>query len=123
MSVKSKSLKLDYKKTFLIGFGFFASSLAWSVYNANVPLILENYVSSTFLLGMIMAIDNVFAVIFQPLFGALSDKTNTKIGRRLPFILVGIPICAILFVFIPWAETVVALMGIVILFNFIMSTW
>ncbi len=123
MSTKSKSLKLDYKKTFLIGFGFFASSLAWSVYNANVPLILENYVSSTFLLGMIMAVDNVFAVIFQPLFGALSDKTNTKRGRRLPYILVGIPICATLFVFIPWTKSILALMGVVILFNFVMSTW
>lgn len=123
MSTKSKGLKLDYKKTFLIGFGFFASSLAWSVYNANVPLILENYVSSTFILGMIMAIDNVFAVIFQPLFGALSDKTNTKRGKRLPYILVGIPICAILFTFIPWTNSLVALMGVVILFNFVMSTW
>ncbi|QSX04693.1 SLC45 family MFS transporter [Sedimentibacter sp. zth1] len=125
MSTKTKAseLKLDYKNTFLIGFGFFASSLAWSVYNANVPLILDKYVSSTFLLGIIMAIDNIFAVIFQPLFGALSDKTVTKRGRRLPYILVGIPICAILFNFIPWTKSLYALMGLVIIFNFIMSTW
>lgn len=123
MSTKNKEFKLDYKKTFLIGFGFFASSLAWSVYNANVPLILEGYGLSTFMLGLIMAIDNVFAVIFQPLFGAMSDKTNTKFGRRLPYILVGIPICAILFTFIPWTTSIIALMSIVILFNFVMSTW
>ncbi len=123
MSTISKDLKLDYKKTFLIGFGFFASSLAWSVYNANVPLILEGYGLSSFLLGLIMAIDNVFAVIFQPLFGALSDKTNTRFGRRLPYILVGIPTCAILFTFIPWTTALFAMMAVVILFNFIMSTW
>lgn len=123
MSTRSKSLKLDYKKTFLIGFGFFASSLAWSVYNANVPLILQDYISSSMVIGLIMAVDNVFAIIFQPLFGSLSDKTNTKRGKRLPYILVGIPICATLFVFIPWTNSVLALMGVVILFNFVMSTW
>lgn len=115
--------KIDYKKTFLIGFGFFASSIAWSVYNSNVPLILEKYVSSSIVIGWIMAIDNIFAVIFQPFFGALSDKTHTKRGRRLPFMLVGIPICALLFTFIPSMTTLLPLMVVIIIFNFIMSTW
>lgn len=120
---KAAPMKLDYKKTFLIGFGFFASSLAWSVYNANVPLILENYISKTVLLGMVMAIDNVFAIIFQPLFGTLSDRTRTKRGRRLPYILVGLPICAVLFAFIPMTNAIWSIMAVIILFNFVMSTW
>lgn len=123
MDNKANLFKLNYKKTFLIGFGFFASSLAWSVYNANVPLILEKYVSSTLLIGLIMAIDNIFAVVFQPIFGALSDKTVSKRGKRMPYILIGIPICSVLFLFIPLANKLYMLMGFVILFNFVMSTW
>lgn len=115
--------KIDYKKTFLIGFGFFASSIAWSVYNSNVPLILEKYVVSSSIIGWIMSIDNMFAVIFQPFFGALSDKTQTKRGRRLPFMLVGIPVCALLFTFIPSMNALLPLMIVIIFFNFIMSTW
>ena len=119
----NQQLKIDYKKTFLIGFGFFASSIAWSVYNSNVPLILEEYVVKSSVIGIIMSIDNVFAVIFQPLFGALSDKTRTKRGRRLPFMLVGIPVCALLFTFIPSMTSLLPLMFVIIIFNFIMSTW
>ncbi len=116
-------MKLNYKQTFLIGFGFFASSLAWSMYNVYVPILLENYLTSTLLIGLIMTIDNAFGVIFQPLFGALSDKTNTRYGRRMPYILIGIPICAVAFTLIPFTWSLASLMVVVILFNFVMSTW
>lgn len=115
--------KLDYKKTALIGFGFFAVSIAWSMYNANVPLMLEKFVSSTTLIGLIMSIDNVFAVLLQPLFGALSDKTHTKWGRRIPYILIGIPLSVVFFVLIPFCNAVWSIMAAVILFNFTMSIW
>lgn len=116
--------RLDYKRTFLIGFGFLAISIAWSMYNANVPLILDRtYGLSTLAIGAIMTIDNIFAVIFQPLFGALSDRTLTKWGRRMPYILIGLPVCAALFVFIPRMSSLFAMMGVIIVFNFIMSTW
>lgn len=65
--------KLNYKNTFLIGFGFLASSLAWSLYNSFVPLILEErFLQSTALIGLIMTIDNFFGVVFQPTVGILS---------------------------------------------------
>lgn len=118
-----KNEKLNYKQLFLIGFGFFSTSIAWSMYNANVPLILKNYVSSATLIGLIMSIDNIFAVIFQPIFGALSDKTRTRRGKRMPYILIGLPLCAVLFVFIPATSALWALMAVVICFNFIMSAW
>ncbi|MEG2053308.1 MAG: MFS transporter [Oscillospiraceae bacterium] len=123
MKKTANGLKLDYKKTFLIGFGFFATSLAWSLYNANVPLILQDYVSKSSLIGLIMSIDNIFAVLFQPIFGFLSDRTYTKRGRRMPYILIGLPICAVLFTLIPHTQSLVALMAVVIAYNFIMSTW
>ncbi|NLB44181.1 MAG: SLC45 family MFS transporter, partial [Clostridiaceae bacterium] len=93
---------LNYRKTFLIGFGFFASSLAWSLYNSFVPVLLEErYLQSTALIGFIMTIDNMFGVVFQPLVGQFSDRTRTRFGKRMPYILVGIPLCAVAFFFIP----------------------
>lgn len=116
-------MKLDYKKTFLIGFGFFASSIAWSLYNSFIPLMLKNFVGSTALIGLVMTIDNVFGVIFQPLFGQLSDRTRTRFGKRMPYIIVGIPVCAIAFSIIPFMPTLPMMMAVIIVFNFVMSTW
>ncbi len=116
-------MKLNYKQTFLIGFGFFASSIAWSMYNVYVPILLEKYLASTALIGFVMTIDNIFGVIFQPLFGAMSDKTRTRFGRRMPYILIGLPICAVAFSLIPFTWSLATLMGVVIIFNFVMSTW
>jgi maltose/moltooligosaccharide transporter len=117
-------MKLDYKKTFLIGFGFFATSIAWSIYNSYVPLLLDKFISTSTLVGFIMTIDNIFGLIFQPTFGALSDRTKTRFGRRMPFIFIGIPVCALLFALVPTMSfQLLPLMITVILFNFVMSTW
>jgi len=115
--------KLDVKKTLLLSFGFFASSIAWSVYNSFVPQILEGFIKSTTLIGFIMTIDNIFGVIFQPLFGTLSDKTRTRFGRRLPYIIVGLPICAVAFTLIPHMSSIWSLMAVIIVFTFVMSAW
>jgi maltose/moltooligosaccharide transporter len=117
-------MKLDYKKTFLIGFGFFATSIAWSIYNSYVPLLLSKFITTSTLVGFIMTIDNIFGIIFQPLFGVLSDKTHTPIGRRMPYILIGIPICALLFALVPTMSfNILPLMITIIVFNMVMSTW
>jgi len=119
-----KKLKLNYPQIFLIGFGFLASSLAWAIYNSQVPLILsERFLISNTLIGTIMTIDNFFGVIFQPLIGAWSDNTRTRIGRRMPWIIFGLPICAIAFSLIPLQHTLFAFMAFVIVFNLIMALW
>ncbi|MDR0782564.1 MAG: MFS transporter [Propionibacteriaceae bacterium] len=115
--------KLNVKTTLLLSFGFFASSLAWSIYNAFVPLLLADLVASATLIGFIMVIDNIFGLIFQPLFGRWSDKTRTRFGRRMPYIMVGIPICALAFILIPHMNSLWSLMGVLIIFTFVMSTW
>lgn len=120
---KNGSDKLNMKLTLLIGFGFFASSIAWSIYNAYVPILLGRTIQSTALIGAIMTIDNIFGVVFQPLFGNLSDRVRTPYGRRMPFILIGLPLCAVLFSLIPVTTALWSMMLIVILFNFVMSTW
>jgi len=115
--------KLNYKKTTFLSLGFFASLLLWTMYNTYVPLLLREFIYSTTVIGLIMSIDNFFGVIFQPLFGKLSDQTRTRFGRRLPYMLVCMPICAALFIFIPHMANLWSLMGIVIIFTFTMSIW
>lgn len=116
--------KLDYKKTMFLGFGFLASSLAWSIYNSLVPVLLEErFMLSTVVIGTIMTIDNIFGIIFQPLVGAYSDRTFTRYGRRMPWIMVGIPLSAIFFTLIPWAKSLGLMMAFIICFNLIMSMW
>jgi MFS family permease len=115
--------KLDVKKTLLLSFGFFASSIAWSVYNSFVPQILAGFIKSTTLIGFIMTFDNIFGVIFQPLFGKLSDNTRTRFGRRMPYIFIGLPICAAAFTLIPHMDNLWSLMAVVIVFTFVMSAW
>lgn len=123
-TVAKKKLRLNYTQTFLIGFGFLASSLAWAIYNSQVPLILsERFLLSNTLIGTIMTIDNFFGVILQPLIGAWSDNTRTRIGRRMPWIAIGLPICAILFTLVPLQQTLMAFMAVIIAFNLIMALW
>ncbi len=116
-------MKLDYKKTFILGLGFFSASIIWPIYNNYVPIMLDSYVQSGVLIGAIMTIDNLFAVIFQPIFGALSDKTNTRFGRRMPYLLVGVPLAAIFCSLIPSATSLPSLMIFIIIMNFAMSIY
>ncbi len=121
--------KLNYLHTAFTGFGFMAVQIAWIIYNAYVPLILKenstiaNLAWSGTAVGIIMVIDNVFGVVFQPLFGRISDKTHTRFGKRTPFLMYGVPLCALLFIFIPRISILGVLMLDIIVFNFIMSTW
>lgn len=94
--------KFSYGKTFLLGFGFFGVSVIWSTYNAYIPLILDGkFGLTTGWIGLFMVLDNIAALLIQPAVGAWSDRLRTPLGRRLPFILIGAPIGAVIFGFIP----------------------
>ncbi len=95
-------MKLNYKKTILVGFAFFLITAFWQAYDKTIPLILTyRFNMSQTLSGLIMALDNILAVFLLPLFGALSDKTKSRLGKRTIFVLIG-TICAIIsFIFIP----------------------
>lgn len=83
-------MKLDYRKTVLVGFAFFLISAFWQAYDAIVPLILTNHFAlPQTASGAIMSLDNVLAVFLLPIFGAISDKIDTKRGKRTPFIFFG----------------------------------
>jgi maltose/moltooligosaccharide transporter len=125
-------MKLDIKKTLLISVAFFTISLAWTIYNNYVPIFLKPLLGNEIILGVIMTFDNLFGVIFQPFFGRKSDRTWNRFGRRMPYLLVGIPLAAVFFAMIPWYNELgaglppielVILMLFVILMNFSMSIY
>ncbi len=91
-------LKLNNKRTILVGLAFLSICAFWQMYDNIVPLILTNtfHLNETFS-GAIMAADNILALFLLPIFGSISDRTNTKIGKRMPFILFGTG-CAIILV-------------------------
>jgi len=136
-------LKLNYKRTFLIGFAFFGILLLWQVYDSWCPTFLTDIfarrmyglssaqlkagdpakiLNVQWLVGIIMACDNLAALILLPIFGNLSDKTHTPIGKRMPYILTGTFVSAVAFPFIPFffhrnnILGMVILMGIVLMF-------
>lgn len=88
-------MKLNNKRTLLVGFAFFLICVFWQAYDTIIPLMLTNKfgLDQTWS-GVIMSLDNVLALFMLPLFGAWSDKVNTKYGKRTPFIFIG-TICAI----------------------------
>ena len=98
----SGKMKLDNKRTILTGLAFLSICAFWQMYNSIVPLILTNtfHLNETYS-GAIMAADNVLALFLLPLFGAISDKTHTKIGKRMPFILFGTGLAIILMNLLP----------------------
>ncbi len=136
-------LKLNYKRTFLIGFAFFGILLLWQVYDSWCPTFLtdifarrmygissaqlkagepEKILNVQWLVGIIMACDNLAALILLPIFGVLSDRTKTPIGKRMPYILTGTFVAAVAFPFIPLffhrssIGGMVAMMAIVLIF-------
>ena len=99
-------MKFNIGKTFLLGLGFFGVSVIWSVYNAYVPVFLSNrFLMAAGFIGLFMTLDNIAALVIQPVVGAWSDRIRTPIGRRIPFILVGAPVAALAFIFLPLSQS------------------
>ena len=136
-------MKLNVKRTAQIGFAFFGILLLWQVYDSWCPTFLtdlfanrmygmtsaelkasapENILNVQWLVGIIMACDNLAALILLPLFGRLSDRTRSPIGKRMPYILVGTFVSAVAFPFIPLffhrgsVAGMIIMMGIVLIF-------
>ncbi len=98
-------MKLNYKRTFFIGLAFMSISAFWQLYDNIIPLILQNtFGLGETLTGGIMAVDNILALFLLPIFGSLSDKTNTKLGKRIPFIIGGTLTAVIIMILIPYAD-------------------
>lgn len=97
--------KLNYKRTFLIGLAFLSICSFWQMYDNIIPLILQNtYHLGETMTGAVMALDNVLAIFLLPVFGTLSDKVHTKLGRRMPFIVSGTILAVIFMMLLPMID-------------------
>lgn len=105
--------------TFLIGFGFFTMGLMDPLYDTYVPVFLGRYIPSMGIVGSVMTLDNIFALFLIPVVAVWSDKIRTPIGRRMPFILVTLPLTALCFSWLPYAAAVslAALVAAIFLLN------
>jgi MFS family permease len=121
-----------YGRTALISFGYFTNNLTWSTYNVFVPLFLSNNFMDIFgedanfiniLVGIVMIFDNISSIIIQPVIGELSDRIwIKKLGRRMPFIVIGIPLAAFYFGLIgTFQNTMWVLLVAIVGFNVCMS--
>lgn len=98
-------MKLNYKRTFFIGLAFLSICAFWQLYDNIIPLILKNtFELGESVTGIIMALDNVLALFLLPLLGGLSDKVNTRLGRRTPFIICGTAVAVVFIVLLPFAD-------------------
>ncbi|SHL78964.1 Na+/melibiose symporter [Anaerocolumna jejuensis DSM 15929] len=98
-------MKLNYKRTFLISLAFMSICAFWQLYDTIIPLMLQNtFKLGETVTGTVMALDNVLAIFLLPVFGAYSDKVNTKLGKRTPFILFGTISAVVLMMILPAAD-------------------
>ena len=105
-------MKLYNKRTILIGLAFMSILAFWQFYDQVIPYILENVFGlNTLKANSIMAIDNVLAIFMLPLFGAISDRTHTRLGKRTPYILYGTIAACVLMVLLALFENAVNFTG------------
>lgn len=105
-------MKLNYKRTLLVGLAFLSICTFWQAYDGIIPLILKNtFGVGEAATGQIMAIDNMLALVMLPLFGSLSDKTHTPLGKRTPYIIFGTIVAVISMLFLPYFDNTENLLG------------
>ncbi len=98
--------KFSYAKIWWIGFGFLGVQIAFTTYNAFLPLMYREFIESRALIGLLMGTDNLIGLLLIPVIGAWSDRINSPLGRRLPFVLVALPAAALTFFAIPFAAAI-----------------
>jgi len=104
----------EKRRAVVLGFGLFGAQLMWMIYNTYMPIFLQSgnrafsgkagalgFGLTATATGFIMTLDNLAAFFIQPLMGPVSDRTRTRIGRRMPFILIFAPVAALAFALIP----------------------
>ena len=135
-------MKFSYGKTFLVGFGFLGIGIIWPIFNQYIPIFLQagnpeferqlleegraipdiaGFGLAPSLALFIMTWDNLINMFIQPWAGAKSDQTWNRFGRRKPWILLGAPIAILGFIFIPFAQSILALAVFILITNFGMA--
>lgn len=117
------AMRMPWRKTFLVGFGFYAVSLLWPLYDSYVPIFLRGFGLSNLAVGFLMTLDNYANLFIQPWVGHRSDQTRTRFGRRFPYIMLGAPIAAAGGMLIPLgaARSLPLLVGAMLMMNLSMA--
>ena len=110
------------KITFFIALTLFAQESAWNFYDNQVPVLLREHVTSAALVGALMGMDNLLGIVIQPWIGNRSDNTRTRWGRRVPYLAVGMPLAAVLFVFLPWTTSAAMLIAVMVGYALVANT-
>lgn len=116
-------MRLAWGKTFVIGLGFLSISAVWPLYDSYMPKFYGEFIASSALVGLIMGFDNILGLTLQPWFGAKSDRTRSRWGRRLPYLLIGMPVAALALLALPFGRSagLIPLLAVTILLNLAMS--
>lgn len=99
--------------TFFVALAVFAQESTWNLYDSQVPPMLREHIGSAALVGLLMGMDNLLGIFIQPWMGNRSDHTRTSWGRRIPYLVVGMPLAALLFLAIPHASVSLPLLVLV----------
>ena len=117
-------MKLNYIRVICVGFAFFLITAFWQAYDKTIPLILAyRFNMNQTLSGLIMALDNILAVFLLPLFGAFSDKTKSRLGKRTVFILGGTIVATVAFIFLPFIGNIWLFIAVLLVTLLAMSTF
>lgn len=110
------------KITFFIALLLFAQESTWNFYDNQVPVLLREHVTSAALVGALMGMDNLLGIVVQPWIGNRSDNTRTRWGRRVPYLAVGMPLAAVLFVLLPWTTSAAMLIAVMVGYALVANT-
>ncbi|MEV4140473.1 MFS transporter [Dactylosporangium sp. NPDC049742] len=108
--------------TFFVALALFAQESTWNFYDNQVPALLREHVSSAAVVGLLMGADNLVGMFVQPWIGNRSDNTRTRWGRRMPYIAVGMPLAALIFLLLPWATSLAALVAVMFLYALVANS-
>ncbi len=106
---------MNWRYTFIVGFGFFGISVIWPIFNAFIPPFLEDLGLSATLIGFILTWDNIINMFVQPWVGERSDHTRSRFGRRKPWLMAGAPLAAVFFLLVPLVRQNFLLIALAIL--------
>lgn len=109
--------RFQLRLALLAALGVFAQEAVWNFHDSQTPVTLAQYTTSVALIGLIMGLDNIIGIFVQPLMGYVSDRTRGRWGRRTPYIVIGVPIAALLFALVPLAPTFPLLIAVIVLFS------
>ncbi|MGC7096093.1 MFS transporter [Amycolatopsis lurida] len=124
MDTTARSRAGGRRITFLVALAVFAQESTWNFYDAQVPPLLMAHLGSAAVVGLLMGMDNIIGLFIQPWMGNRSDNTRTSWGRRMPYLVVGMPLAALIFLLIPFsAAALPALIAVMFAYALVVNSF